>query len=339
MTAPPLHDPAERLAAAELGLEPTATRADVRAAFLTRLAQENFVPAPKTLAAVCVLGGESLSLPMSAQNARDEFEAADLEQYLKDFWSLLPEERFERWQWLKETENSPQVQCELERIAPAVPMQATHFESESENEIAVLFRNLFLMPVRARAIKRTEWLFEHSRNENYRTAARKLESFAVLDPPFFDALENPTLKQFEIKGISDADRQRYTVSDNGETGMEYVICLVQRLDSRLRYLMEVKYPYSLRVIGCIIGVAMFFVFSDRKPKTYPQPPMMQSPSHNDSLEQVAKDTKKFLDSLTPEQIRQLETYDPKSGRPQPDGYVLWRLAGGTPKPRPSEHKP
>ncbi|CAN5547128.1 hypothetical protein BH11PLA2_BH11PLA2_25450 [soil metagenome] len=351
-------DPAERMAAEELELPSTATAGEVRAAFLAAMTKENFVPSPKLLAAVNLFGGAKLKLPPEAEQVFTEYEAADLNHFVKEFLTLSPADRQSRWQRLKDRTRSSVLHRELDRLAVALPMVVQECQSESQQELVELGQELFLLPPRLRATKRSEWLSQHAQEQQFRDAAKQLKELSRPDPPLFEALLHHPFAVYQVKGISEEQREKY--ADEAVRTAERDLRIAQRVARE-----QEKAPTSgtglkdlgwgLYLVGAILLALIRGCVSQMDNKSTPKPTYSPSytPSYkpsapqgsfsrerfnsdefikkmeqdskiwNDRAKDVIEKSKANRRKFTAEEEIKYLRYIPKSGQPEPEGYREW----------------
>jgi hypothetical protein len=97
-----------RWAAKELGVSPTATADEARAAFLRRLPREDFVPPPALVRAARCLGVGPAAAPRDARaraeasRAEEDAVRTEIEDFADRYWKLSPAERRACWDALSE---------------------------------------------------------------------------------------------------------------------------------------------------------------------------------------------------------------------------------------------
>lgn len=187
------NDPSRRQAAATLGLPPDADEAAVRAAFLKRLAADDFVPPEGQAAAVNRLS--RFRLPMSAEAKRESagYERANLELFVQHFWRLAPAERARTWERLDLHCSDPESRQVLARLKPGLDVPVIRHEDWNADKLAAFVREIFLLPPRERAVRRMEWLAEQVAGpalvERVRLLRRHDAGTALLDPLLLNDLQ------------------------------------------------------------------------------------------------------------------------------------------------------
>jgi hypothetical protein len=157
-----------RWAAAELGVRPDAPPEEVRAAFLRRLADEEFVPPPSWRWAVEALtrrgpdGPSEARADAEASRAEEERLREEVEAFTEQFWALAPAERGSSWQHLAARCGfSPPLRARLEQLRPGLdagPAPRDGTEPPEVVELAAHIQDLFVLRPGPRARARREVL-------------------------------------------------------------------------------------------------------------------------------------------------------------------------------------
>ncbi|MDY3562658.1 hypothetical protein R5W23_004132 [Gemmata sp. JC673] len=180
-------DPRARWAE-QFGIPADAPPDEAAAAFLRSLPAD-LVPMPvQALAAGELAGAE---LPTGLENGRETALDADVEAFAGRFWSLSPAERLLDWDRLSHRGANPVRLRELEPGLDAAPAALGDPVAE---ELAEQFRTLFVLPPRARAIRRAQWLLAHADGiDRWRSALlvvqRDAPALVALEPRLRTALD------------------------------------------------------------------------------------------------------------------------------------------------------
>ena len=297
---------------------------DARDDFLRKLPGADFSPSEESVAALHLIAGAVPPTSDEAKESLAQFEQADVEAFKAVFWLLDPAERLQRWLRLMEGWQHPQTKQLLLLLEPALDIVMQPLGGLHADELAVLAGELFLLPPRARGVKRAEWLAEHGADPDFKKAAIELRhannAVVVLDPVLFAQIERPHAK-FSVQAISEqearklalwegsrvkrvtaeAAKSQRTVSD--KVGDAFVEMIISMLVGGV-------------VIGACIGVWAFFRGGcSPSPRSYHE-------SQNESKPFVPRVT------FTTRQIEEFIAHDPNGGTAPPAGYVTWRLQGG-----------
>lgn len=195
-------------AARTLGVVPDCSPEAVRAAFLRAVRDDDFMPGPHIRDAFDVLRGRSTLLPGSwlleevHWNENTRLRNA-VEEFASFFFSTPVAERIKRWEELSAaTLSKPGLHARIKNLEPGLQLDlATVVDRSAEvEELARLACELFILPPKARAIRRQECLVELSARTkrsgvNWRAAARRIRrvypDIAKLAPELFLALLTP----------------------------------------------------------------------------------------------------------------------------------------------------
>ncbi len=171
---------------AELLPGPTDAPNEAAAAFLRGLPDEGFLPSSERVAAANALAGTAAPVGR----------APDVERLLRDelgtfaarYWALTPAER--RGAWIDLARRGADA-TRLRELEPGLDVPAPALADPTAEALAALVRALFVMPPRARAIRRNTWLLEHATEVvKWRTALAVVQR----DAPALSALE-PRLRE------------------------------------------------------------------------------------------------------------------------------------------------
>ncbi|WP_439621922.1 hypothetical protein [Gemmata sp.] len=216
-------------AAAALGVPPDAPPAAAVGAFLVSLPGDEFVPSPERVAAVNALA--LAAAPVDPDT--DLGPAAAVGDFARRFWSLPPAERREEWAALGAGVPPGPLTERLAALRAGLDVTAEPVPDAAAEEVAGVARELFVLPPRARAVRRNEWLVANAprHGELVRGAAalgHMAPASARLDPqlmrrlsPGFDAAgfaaaaSEGTLESFAPRDPVEASRAWY--ADDGPT--------------------------------------------------------------------------------------------------------------------------
>jgi hypothetical protein len=150
-----------RTRAAEVLRVPTgAPPADAAAAFLAALPAAGFVPDAEAVAAVNVLAGTAAPVEDDAAPGLSVRDAVD--GFARRFWSLDPAARTAEWTALRLWAASHPAASRLLDLEPGLSVTADPLPDPIAEEVAAVFRELFVLPPRERAVRRNEWLLANA---------------------------------------------------------------------------------------------------------------------------------------------------------------------------------
>lgn len=172
-----------RWAAEQLGLSPHASADEVRAAWLRRLPEEDFVPSSELRWALAALlrrqpeGGWEARADEAAFAAEEERLRDEVEAFAEQFWDLPADERRRRWEKLTDCcAFAPTLRARLRLLEAGLAIDP-HTPSEDARvaELASHVRELFVLRPGPRAHARQDILrrMENER-EKWKTAVRRL---------------------------------------------------------------------------------------------------------------------------------------------------------------------
>jgi hypothetical protein len=189
-------------AAAQLAVSADTAPAEVRAVFLRRLAQTNFVPPPLLHRAYGLLHDRQ---PTPAED-RVGYEAAlyaeevrlreEVETFVQGFFDLLPGDRRRRWEELvDQCAWSPPLAARLEALEAGLDVLAID-GPETEpltGQLVQRLRKIVLARPHARALQRQAWRELIEQFPEYRKAARYVRQacprLAALEPGLLDTVQ------------------------------------------------------------------------------------------------------------------------------------------------------
>jgi hypothetical protein len=184
-------------AAEVLGLPPDAPAEVATSAFLAGLPAAGFVPPGAAVAALNTLAGTALPAD-GESNLR-----AEVEEFAARFWSLEPAGRLAAWHALGNRSPDEAASARLLALQPGLGVTTTPQGDPLAEEVAVLARELFVLPPRQRAIRRNEWLLASAGRHRELTAAaaglaQTEPALAALEPVLFARLS----PQFDAAGFA-----------------------------------------------------------------------------------------------------------------------------------------
>lgn len=330
--------PGRARAAAALGVPPEATPAEARAAFLRRLAVENFVPPEECTAATNALA--STALPVGPEEAeRDARE--DVETFAGEFWSLPPTARRARWAELWSQYPHGPAAARLRGLAPGLDVAVTPRANPEAEALAACVREWFVLPPRKRAVRRAGWRAEQAARFPALVRAalvvlREDMPLARLDPGLFNAF--PAGQRFEPVP-ADPTAEPGTVSVVGDPGGFSVVAgsrPFQDLSDELRTNVEVTVGTAQPPQpqergcwgpGCVTWVVLWIMFALFRGAYHSSPTTTKStqPYTIPTYRQSAPTMNQSAPSqFTPEQIKAFQEYERNPVGPMPHPYPLYQ---------------
>ncbi len=336
---------------ATLGLPESATAAEAGCVFLRLLERADFVPSSLQVQALNALCRISVPVDESAEVRKRE--AAEVSAFAKEYWSLPPGVRRARWESLCTWCMS---QSRLRELETGLDVEVTQLENADANELACLFRELFVLPRRERAIRRVKWLAEqaksHSRWSQARNLLRREEPrLFALDKRFGEALAEEC-DLTVLLSIHVSQTVQFSVEQHDVTPdiAEYQQRARQYAAKTASGAWHSRFSGVWIIIGMVIFTFLFAVASERDAERrrnkelnrgiqYPneyQPPVAGSPPVN--KEKLPVPTRTFTDKewMLFYNYKIDKRYDPKK-RP-PVGYFDWVISG-KPQPTPEAKRP
>ncbi|MBP3957953.1 hypothetical protein J8F10_22085 [Gemmata sp. G18] len=326
MTADPRSRWAEHLSV------PVGAPTDVALAhFLRALPGDDFLPPPERAAAVNALTGSAL--PVGPDSTVEQMLRDEIELLADNYWRLEPAERLTTWAELSRRGAPP---ARLRDLEPGLDVPTPSLTDPLAVELAALFRVLFLMPPRDRAIRRNTWLIENATNMGQWRAALKVvlrdaPSLVPLDAQLYAALGRAGDLTELVEGVTAAPRPRSSASVD-------VADFAARVRKRGQWKPDPRGELSvlpLLFLGILFSLFVVCVVtgrSDRKPDSegvkLKVPPIripMYTPPTNLSL------PLKPAPSFTPFEIADCERYEREKAagrdtRP-PAIYSVWESIG------------
>ncbi len=179
-------------AAAVLDLPTDATTDAAAGVFLAALPND-FTPSSSRIAAVNVLVGSSIPFETQEEYGSPVEPRELVDDFIRRFWLLDPKARTAEWVALSHCEEADPLRVRLRALQPGLELRSDPFAEPSVEEVARIVRELFLLPSRARAIRRNEWLLANvPRHAELVSAANHLHrhrpAMAELEPQLFARL-------------------------------------------------------------------------------------------------------------------------------------------------------
>ncbi len=319
-------------AAAALGLPPGADADAARAAFLRRLAAEDFAPPEATVAAANALTGADLPLTPDAVAAEAEAFRGEVETFAADYWSLPPADRRARWADLSVRCRDGQTAAYLRHLEGGLGVEAVPQSDPAAEELAGLVRELFLLRPRPRAVRRAEWLAARSANEaSWADAVRRLRTEAPaivsLDPSLIDRLEPATWTPAAVP--ADAWRPSEPVSDEGmhraiDEFRQRRAASEQAAGRRRREGPKLTPGWSGAAVALLFIIVRCAGLSsssrEASSPARPDAPVYRQPATPQAPPPGYDDL-----TFTRQELESFLRYDPKSGEPAPPRYSEWLL--------------
>lgn len=232
-----------RWAAKQLGLSPQATAEEVRAAWLRRLPEEDFVPSSEARWALAALlhwppeGGWEVRVDEAAAAAEEEQRRGEVEAFAAQFWDLPPAERRRRWDELRDLcAFAPVLRARL-RLLEAGLDCASVGNDKQENarviELAGHVRKLFVLRPGPRADARQSLLPRIQNDREWKVAARQLRrdqpALAALGNDLLDKLLSETPRLVHLEYGDNRVRRRVrqpAASNSGGSSSRYPIWII-----------------------------------------------------------------------------------------------------------------
>jgi hypothetical protein len=332
--------------------------ADAGAAFLRTLPGDDFAPPAERVAAANALAGTAAPI------GRD----AEIERLLRDevaalgarFWSLAPVDRLLAWSELSRLKAAPE---HLRSLEPGLDVVVPELSDPAAGELAALIRELFVMPPRARAIRRNTWLLERAAEADkwraaHATLQRDAPALAALEPELRTALDpnrrdafaafvegasagpdRPTRMSSEVALAGFAGRVRHRRAGDtgggsapGYVGDEYAYEAADR--ARAKRIFQLSVIAIAVLVVCVLGgignrAKRESAIAKRPdgPVSAPRSSGSPAPIYPLSSEPPAPTIRQF----TVAEVAEFEKYelDLAAGVPrqQPSAYAVWRLVG------------
>jgi hypothetical protein len=182
----------------QLGVAPDAPPADARAAFLRQLPEMGFLPPPPLCAAAAAFSARPVPGAAAAVEDPADFDAvrADVAAFVRDFWSIPPAARRDRWRaLLARSAADPLLAGRVRRLEAGVdlPDAGEAAGPPRLREVIRMAQALFLLDPLDRAARRREVLDNlPPPAAGWEQAARQLEqqypALAALEPALVERL-------------------------------------------------------------------------------------------------------------------------------------------------------
>ncbi|HEY3789454.1 MAG TPA: hypothetical protein VGL71_11395 [Urbifossiella sp.] len=187
MTTPLLSSRAQ--AAQSLGVAADASAESARAAFLRRVAADDFAPPEGCVSAANTLANVALPLSPEAIAEAGANQRALVEAFAAAYWSMEPAQRRSRWDELLGETTDHYARFRLEKLENGLALAVKTHDNPLVQEIADAISALYVLGPRDRAIQRTIWLAEHREQiDDLRDAARRFRPDAELGVELLSAL-------------------------------------------------------------------------------------------------------------------------------------------------------
>ncbi|AMV23285.1 hypothetical protein VT84_02675 [Gemmata sp. SH-PL17] len=302
------------------GAEPGAAVAQ----FLRALPGADFVPGMERVAAVNALA--ETALPTAPDETVEQMLRAEVEAFAEYYWELSPAERLTTWVELSRRGAPPTRLRELER---GLDVPVTRLIDPVAEELAGVFRTLFVLPPRERAIRRNTWLLEHAADAGRWCSAlavvqRDSAPLLALEPSLRTALSAhfaPALAAF-VEGATTAPlKSPPTYTDR-----------VTRAYEPRRKSNDGWKGGGVLGSGALIGVLIAFKLivalagsgNSSSRSNVPELPRMNFPVYAPS-----KGAPTSIRTFTSEEVAEFQRYERDTKQPprETEAYALWVFAG------------
>jgi hypothetical protein len=164
-------------AAEALDAEADASPSAGRAAFLKRLAADDFLPPEEAVEAANVLGNVNVPLTDGAKADAAANEAELVDRFAQGYWSLPPDVRFHRWHELQRQLTDGEAKSRMRDLEAGLGIAVVPQENPLIESVAREIRELYVLKPRDLVIRRTEWLIENQKQiADLRDAAKRLRA-------------------------------------------------------------------------------------------------------------------------------------------------------------------
>ena len=331
-----------------------------RSAFLKRLASLDFAPPETWNAAAVRLGTARLPLSPDAVDALVEFEKADVSEFVGRYWELSPEDRTARWGELNARCRDPEVQETLDRLREGLSLEVGVPADPLSGEAAGFVREMFLLPPREAGLRRLAWWAERAENRYPDDLGSAFERLDVATQNLVPQLAGDMLRAEEMprKVAEMTPQQRVQLEAEvsrkaqRKQGREATRVLPESASSSWswQHWGVLLFLASAFIRGCMALSGSGSSSSVYPTKLYYSPTNHAVPTRRGALtsEQIRAFTefkrvehdlnqtappqywewRDFSYRFTPFVLRAFREYDPKSGRPEPEHYRLWRRSEG-----------
>jgi|GEM_PF-2382950 len=346
-------EPSRNRAVATLGLSPEADASAVRSAFFRKLAAFDFAP-PEDWCAAAVRLGAALPLTQSVVEALAEYEWADVEGFLAEYWALSPDARTERWKELDGRCRDRECRAALNRVKEGLSSLARAHNDAAIDEMAEFVRGVYVLPPRESAARRMEWCAVKS---DRGSAEALRHAFRRADPEMARLVPELIHEVFSADRIPDdaATEDREALAEREAEDLRRALNTYERASKNAYANSEprrVNRGVWIAVWVVFVGSLIFVASSGSKnrpastdhftarPDSEYSPGLYQRPSQWPKFSEEKSDPlleasieRNPAKRFTTEQVRQFLAYDPKSGKPEPPDYRLWLYSWGIYKPR------
>jgi hypothetical protein len=198
---------ARRAAAELLGVPAETTTAEARSIYLRWLERVDFVPSEEWCAGAAIVGGIALSGGLCCgQRVFDEIVGrslcSDVEAFAREFWSMSPPGREEKWRLLRESCGADLALCKrLQNLSAGLSVEVQEFEDlkGSFADIAEFIKETFPLRPRDKACRQRQWLMGISEPlHDWAAAAARLRGYA----PRVAQIDSNLLNELERLGES-----------------------------------------------------------------------------------------------------------------------------------------
>ena len=304
-----------------------ATAATASSALLRLLPGDEFLPSAGLVAAVNALAGTAAPVgrdPDAEQLLRDEVEA-----FASGYWGLTPADRRSAW---TELSRRGADAARLRELEPGLDVSAPPLADPAAEELAALFRDLFVLPPRERAIRRNAWLLEHAPDVDKWRAARAV---VRRDAPALAALE-PDLGAALDPGF----HLGFTAFVEGASAAPIAVAPVEPVEIRAARQVAPR-PGGGGWNGgpTIGGAALFGLFVivkllsmlGRSDTTTNSPSVPRLPNYSAPATNPPRPVVPVARTYTPTEVAEFEQYELQKAEGRdvqaPLAYAGWRLAG------------
>lgn len=328
--------------AVRLGAPATATPDEARAAFLRALPDAEFVPYTGSAAALNALAGTAV--PVGDGETARETVRAEVAALAAGFWELDPPARRAAWEALKARTTGGDA-ARLRALEPGLTVVTDPLPNPEAEELAQLVRELFVLPPRARGLRRNEWLAVHTRDSLRWCAAQKMlaalaPEVAALDESLAAVLSHGKVAEAFAEGcsanprdLSDVDRDVAEFQErarlqtagmgtkNGRVDRENIAEKVERWGKYFTRTIVI----SFIVILALAGVISALTKKDKNESALPLGPRgVRTPA---SYNPQPYSPPPITMSFSRESIAECERYERDKSRQQPTQFAGWVLCG------------
>jgi hypothetical protein len=318
--------------AEQLSVSADAAPDEAVAAFLRALPAEDFLPPAEKVAAVNALGGTGG--PVGPDYTTEQFLRSELDAFAVRYWTMEPAERLTAWAELSRR-GAPAAR--LRDLEPGLDVSVDPLPDPDADELAGVFRSLFVLPPRDRAIRRNTWLAEHAMDAfRWRGALsvllREARAVPALDPRFAAALSPDfNLAAFNsgatvapaargTAGVADFRRRMQEYEDTEpapEPGYEAA--------DRRRAKTILGGTFVVLVLFCCLSGLVKNANRGGSRDTPTSAPKANAPTSTPETPSLFPATRDF----TIAEVAEFERYERETtpGRAEPLNYRAWRLVG------------